>query len=101
MNRFPEPNSVLVMDNAQIHHNGRIASIVEARGALIQYLPAYSPDLNPIEKGFSVYKATLRRYEDLLTGGDDDYEVIDGFVPLVFTGDMTRELFRGSGYSVF
>jgi transposase len=100
MNRFPEPNSVLVLGNAQIHHNGRIASIVEAKGALIQYLPPYSPDLNPIEKGFSVYKSNLRRYEDLLTGGEDDYEVIDGFIPLVFTGEITRELFRGSGYSV-
>ena len=61
MNPFPFPNSVLMLDDAQVHHNGRIAEIVEARGCLIQYLPAYSPDLNPIEKEFAVYKANLRR----------------------------------------
>jgi transposase len=98
MNCFPEPNSVLVLDNAQIHHNGWIALIVEAKGALIQYLPPYSPNLNPIEKGFSVYN--LRQYKDLLTGGEDNYDVIDGFIPLVFTGEITRKLFQGSSYLV-
>ena len=67
MNPFPGPRSVLVMDNAQIHHHVCIKEIVEARGCLLQYLPAYSPDLNPIEKGFVVYKSTLQHNKDLLT----------------------------------
>ncbi|KAH9446421.1 hypothetical protein Pst134EA_011271 [Puccinia striiformis f. sp. tritici] len=100
MNPFPGPNSVLIMDNAQIHHNGLVADLVEERGCLLIYLPAYSPEFNPIEKAFSVYKSTLGRYEELLTGGEEDYEVIDGFVSLVFTSDLTRNLFRASGYSV-
>ncbi|KNE88812.1 hypothetical protein PSTG_17749 [Puccinia striiformis f. sp. tritici PST-78] len=98
MNPYPAPRSVLVLDNAQIHHNGRVAQLVEEQGCLIQYLPPYSPDLNPIEKGFSVYKSVLRRNEDLLTGGEEDYEVIEAFVSWVFTGDLIRHLFRGSGY---
>jgi hypothetical protein len=100
MNCFPEPNSVLVLDNTQIHHNGQIALIVEAKGALIQYLSPYSPNLNPIEKGFSLYKSNLQQYKDLLMGGEEAYDVIDGFIPLVFTGEITRELFQGSGYLV-
>ncbi|KAE9385185.1 hypothetical protein BT96DRAFT_841029 [Gymnopus androsaceus JB14] len=34
----------------------------------LQYLPAYSPDLNPIEEGFSVMKAWIRRNRDYLLG---------------------------------
>ena len=34
---------------------------VEARGCELIYLPAYSPDLNPIEEAFSKLKALVRR----------------------------------------
>jgi transposase len=96
---FPSPRSVLVMNNAQIHHNGQVAEILESQGCLVVYLPPYSPDLNPIEKGFSVYKSTLRQFEQLLTGGEEDYDVIDEFVFLFFTSDLNKKLFRGSGYT--
>lgn len=43
------PDSVLVFDNARIHHGGEIAKIVEAAGCSVIYFPAYSPDYNPIE----------------------------------------------------
>ena len=95
MNPFPSPCSVLVMDNAQIHQNGRVAQIVESAGCLLLYLPAYSPDLNPIEKGFSVFKSSLRRNHNLLNGGRDDYYVIDEFFWLVFTSDIIKKLFAG------
>ena len=100
MNPFPAPCSVLVMDNAQIHHNGRVAEIVESAGCLLLYLPAYSPDLNPIEKAFSVFKSALRRNHDLLTGGPDDFHVIDEFVSLIFTSYLIKKLFVGCGYEL-
>ena len=96
MNPFPGPQSVLVMDNVSFHHNGRIADLVEQRGCRLFYLPAYSPDLNPIEKGFSVLKAKLRRYGSL-TGGEDDGEQIQIYTSLVFTPELMRSLFRGCG----
>ena len=95
MNPFPLPNSVLVMDNAQIHHNGQVADIVESRGSLLIYLPAYSPDLNPIEKGFSCFKSTLRQYKALLTGGKDNFKVINKFFRLVFTAKLTKNCSGG------
>jgi len=64
MNPYPQPNSVLVMDNAIQHHFDGLREMVEARGCRLQYLPAYSPDLNPIEEGFSAMKADLRRNRD-------------------------------------
>ena len=53
MNPYPEPRSVLVLDNCRIHHNEALVDMVRAAGCLILYLPAYSPDLNPIEESFS------------------------------------------------
>ncbi len=37
------------MDNASFHKSGKIQSIIESAGCQLMYLPAYSPDINPIE----------------------------------------------------
>lgn len=52
--------SVLVMDNARTHHGGKIASVVEGAGCHVLYLPAYSPDLNPIELAWGWIKRIVR-----------------------------------------
>jgi transposase len=39
----------IVLDNIGVHKVARIEEAIEARGAIPFYLPAYSPDLNPIE----------------------------------------------------
>ncbi|MBF0561713.1 MAG: transposase [Alphaproteobacteria bacterium] len=51
----------LIMDNVSFHKVAGIQAAIEARGARLLYLPAYSPDLNPIEKAFAKLKALLRR----------------------------------------
>ena len=55
------PGSVLVLDNARIHHGGRIEEIVTAAGCSILYLPPYSPDFTPIELAWSWIKQFVRR----------------------------------------
>lgn len=66
--RWPEPKSVLVMDNASFHHSERIEQMCSQTGVKLIYLPPYSPDLNPIEDFFAELKAFIRRhwksYED-------------------------------------
>lgn len=53
--------SVLILDNASIHHGGRIATLVEAAGCHLLYLPPYSPDFNPIELAWGYIKRLIRR----------------------------------------
>jgi transposase len=55
------PGQIVVMDNLQQHQGARTRELIEARGAELWFLPAYSPDLNPIEEAFSKVKALLRR----------------------------------------
>ncbi|EHS64506.1 uncharacterized protein PGTG_20969 [Puccinia graminis f. sp. tritici CRL 75-36-700-3] len=98
MGRFPGPNSVLVLDNAQVHHGGRVREICEVNGVLMIYLPPYSPDFNPIEKVFSVLKSGLKRAQ-ILTGTDDDPEIIMDFLATLVTPRLMEGLFYGSGYS--
>ena len=54
MNEWPLPNSVLIVNNAVIHKVASTQELVEGRGVHLLYLPAYSPDLNPIELAFSL-----------------------------------------------
>lgn len=52
---------IVFLDNLQSHKVRGVAEAIEATGAGIRYLPAYSPDLNPIEQAFAKLKAALRK----------------------------------------
>ncbi len=56
-----EPGQIVVLDNLTQHRGERTRELIEARGAELWFLPAYSPDLNPIEEAFSKVKALLRQ----------------------------------------
>lgn len=51
---------IVVMDNLQVHKIAAVREKIEACGALLLYLPPYSPDLNPIEKCWAKIKQMLR-----------------------------------------
>lgn len=55
------PNDIVVMDNLAVHKVAGVKSAIESAGASVLYLPAYSPDLNPIEMVFAKLKALLRK----------------------------------------
>ena len=80
MNPYPAPNSVLILDNCQIHHVEGVAESCAERyvfcdldienhtlysvphsGVRLIYLPPYSPDLNPIEECFSWVKHCIQQ----------------------------------------
>ncbi len=52
---------LVVMDNLGAHRPKRIRELIEAAGCELLYLPAYSPDYNPIEEAFSKIKNLLRK----------------------------------------
>jgi transposase len=62
--RWPEPRSVLIMDNASFHHSERIQRMYDEAGVILRFLPPYSPDLNPIEEFFGELKAYIRQVWD-------------------------------------
>jgi transposase len=51
---------IVVMDNLSAHKVPRTVRLIEQVGARVLFLPAYSPDLNPIEKMWSKVKEFLR-----------------------------------------
>jgi len=52
---------VLIMDNVPVHKAAGVRHALEAAGITLLFLPAYSPDLNPIEMVFAKTKALLRK----------------------------------------
>lgn len=55
-----QPGDVLVMDNLAAHKVAGVRELLTARGAQLLYLPAYSPDFNPIEHCWAKLKQLLR-----------------------------------------
>lgn len=86
---------IVIMDNLSCHKTAEVARLIGSAGASVRYLPAYSPDLNPIERLFSKLKAYLRTAAA---------RTIDGLIEAM--GDALRAVrpgdilgwFRHSGY---
>jgi transposase len=56
-----KPGDIVIYDNPPAHKVAGVEAIVAAHGAILKYLPPYSPDLNPIEQVFAKLKALLRK----------------------------------------
>jgi len=52
---------VVIMDNATFHKSVKTRELIETKGAVLLFLPPYSPDLNPIEGDFAALKK-IREY---------------------------------------
>ena len=53
-------HSVVIMDNASIHHVYGVVDLIESQGARLIFFPPYSPDLNPLEEFFSKVKSIMK-----------------------------------------
>lgn len=54
------PGQVVILDNLCAHRNAAARTAIEAAGCVVRFLPAYSPDCNPIELAFATLKSGLR-----------------------------------------
>ena len=53
-------DDIVVLDNLSSHKVAGVADMIQDAGAVLWYLPPYSPDFNPIEKMWSKIKEILR-----------------------------------------
>ena len=75
----------------------------EFRGVILEFLPPYSPDLNPIEEAFSAIKHYLRRHRDIVENefsAEPRHRATDVLLDAVFTvtEHQSHGWFRHSGY---
>lgn len=86
---------VVVMDNLPAHKPVAIRDAIEAAGAVMLFLPPYSPDFNPIELAFSKIKAFLKRTAARILHGlwDAIRDAIDAITP-----NDARNFFKACGY---
>lgn len=57
------PGDIVVLDNLGSHKGSQVREAIQAAGARLVFLPAYSPDLNPIEQVFAKIKTLLRKQD--------------------------------------
>ena len=102
MNEWPLPNSVLIVDNAAIHKVAGIREMVEERGARLLFLPAYSPDFNPIELAFSSIKAWLRSNRDRVNVEIEEGTVYNALWQAVHsvTTEKAKGWYKHCGYTL-
>ena len=63
---YVNPRSVVIMDNASIHHVEEVTDLIERQcGAKLCFLPPYSPDLMPAEGVFSQVKSIMKENHKL------------------------------------
>lgn len=89
---------IVVMDNLAVHKSPQVEALIKAAGAEIRFLPAYSPDLNPIEKMWSKIKALLRSMEARTP------EELDDAISRAFSRITAKDAmgwFASCGYSIF
>lgn len=54
---------IVIMDNASFHKSQKTKELIESVGCRLLFQPAYSPDLNPIEKQWAVLKAKFTKHK--------------------------------------
>jgi transposase len=55
------PGDLVILDRLNSHSDPAVLRALRRRGVRVKRLPAYSPDLNPIEKAWSKVKEAVRR----------------------------------------
>ena len=88
---------IVVMDNLWAHRPKRIRELIEQHGCELLYLPAYSPDYNPIEEAFAKIKNLLRKAQ--ARSKEALVEAIAAALSAV-TAEDVRGFFKHAGYRV-
>ena len=91
------PHPIVVLDRLAAHRSPRVLAAFAAAGVEVRFLPAYSPDFNPIEQCWSKIKTALRNI------AARSIEAIDEVMPAVLNTVNERDAkgwFCHCGYTV-
>jgi len=91
------PGDIVIMDNLAPHKNEQTLALIAAAGATARFLPAYSPDLNPIEMMWSKVKALLRKAE---ARSAEELQNAIGQALRQVSPENARGWFAACGYSI-
>lgn len=91
------PGQTVIWDNLSVHKSALAQAAIEAAGCHVRFLPAYSPDFNPIEQALSKLKELLRRaaarsVDEILTATQAAY-------PRITASDAVG-YYRDAGYNL-
>jgi transposase len=56
------PGDIVLLDNLRAHKAPAVADLIARRGAILKFLPPYSPDFNPIEAVWALVKKYIRAF---------------------------------------
>ena len=91
-----KPGDIVVMDNLPAHKVEGVREAIETAGAILRYLPPYSPDLNPIEQLFAKLKTLLRKAAERSV--DALWSRIGELLSAFSSGECAN-YFRNAGYA--
>ena len=112
---YPGPRSVIIADNARIHHDPVIKNLCDLAGACLylvylnlwlripsgvklEYLPPYSPHLNPIELCFGIIKRHIRSVGEEFNTASSAYTALADACDVI-TSEIARNCFEHDGYT--
>jgi len=95
MTPFPGKRSVLVLDNASIHHSVRFAAMMAAHGCMVLYTPAYCFNLTPLDNGaFGLLKQYIQHEQP----PGDMFDIMEAALQNAVKPRAARKCFRQCGY---
>jgi len=92
-----QPGDIVIADNLRVHKSKNAYDAIKTKQAELIFLPAYSPDMNPIEKMWSKIKQVLRGIK--ARDNEELFEGIGKALELVSTNDA-QGWFEASGYTI-
>ena len=93
------PHSIIILNNTSIYKSARLQELCKQAGVILEFLPPYSPDFNPIEATFKDLKAWIKRNYTLAS----EFESFDRFLEFAVSqacGVYAEAHFKKAGYIV-
>ena len=79
----------LILDNAAFHKRNDVRQLIESSGRNLLFLPPYSPQLNPIEEFFSMFKSKQKSIRPRPRDDDELLKTVENAMQSVMNHDLS------------